>query len=187
MEVQKWTRADDPETRCEFILTSTGNQCSNKRVEGTMRCPLHGANKKLQAQENASMRVYRLVKWRQRVGELADHDKIKSLREEIAILRILLEERLNSIDDAHELILCAQPISDLVMKIERVVSSCNKLEGQLGNMLDRVAVKNLAATLMQILAEKVNEFCEAHDISAEDAGLLLDAIATAFLETINPT
>ena len=40
---------------------------------------------------------------------------------------------------------------------------------------------------MQVLAEKINEFGEAHDIDNELIGLLLDSIATTFLETINPT
>jgi hypothetical protein len=183
MEVQRWTKADDPETRCEFEL-SNGSQCGNRRVEGVTRCPLHGANKQLQKAENASMRVYNLSKFKARVGQLTDHQKLKSLNEEIALLRMMLETRWNACDEAHDLVINSGPIADLIMKIEKVVSSCNRLEGQLGNLLDKAAVKNLAATLMQIIADKINEFGDAHEIDPEAVGLLLDAIASAFLEQI---
>lgn len=186
MEVQKWTKADDPALRCEFELTN-GKQCGNKRVEGVTRCPLHGANMQLASQEHESKRVYRLAKFKARVGQLADHKKLKSLHEEIAILRMMLEERWNRIEDGHELVIQSGPIAELVMKIEKVVSSCNRLEGQLGNLLDKAAVKNLATTLMQVLADKLNEFADANGIEPELIGLLMDSVATAFLETINPT
>jgi hypothetical protein len=183
MEVKRWSKGDDLETRCEFELNS-GIQCSNRRVDGATRCPLHGANKQLEATENASLRVYRLSKFKQRASELTDHDNVKSLREEIAILRIIIEERINKCDDAHDLVIQSGPISDMIMKVEKVVSSCHRLEGQLGNLLDKQAVKNLAATLMQILAQKINEFGEANDIDPKIVGLLLESIANTFLEEI---
>jgi hypothetical protein len=167
-------------------MLNNGNQCGNKRVDGVTRCPLHGANKKLRAQENSSMRLYRLAKHQKRVGEFADHDKIKSLREEIAILRIMLEERWNSCQDEHELLLQSNNLCNLVMKIEKLVTSCDRLDGRLGNLLDKQAVKNLATSLMQILATELQEFSEVNNIETEAVSMLLEKIANKFLEQINP-
>lgn len=183
MELQRWTSIDPENTRCEFELNN-GNQCCNKRVPETTRCPLHGANMQLAQAEHKSLRMYRLAKFQKRADELTDHTKIKSLREEIAILRMILEERITRCDSAHDLILQSGPISDLVMKVERVVTSCQKLENQLGDMLDAQKVKNLATILMQTLSDKLNEFADAHNLESELISLLLEAVANAFLEQI---
>ena len=90
MELVRWTKTDPVEERCDFIITD-GTPCRNKAELGVSRCPMHGANVQLQAIEQKGLRMYRLAKHQSRINDLTDHSKLKSLREEIAILRLILE------------------------------------------------------------------------------------------------
>ena len=144
-----------PKERCEGMATA--GQCPFNKIEGSSYCVRHGANKAIIAQKEERLRNYRLAKWKNRVGEFADSPGIKSLRDEIGILRLMLENMLESCNDSMELILYSQRISDLVMKIEKLVVSCDKLENRMGLLLDKKTVLYLAQRYVEIINEYVTE------------------------------
>lgn len=184
MEVEKWLKSDDPALRCDFTI-STGAQCGNKAVPGVTRCPLHGANMQVKQAENRSIRMYRLAKFAQRKFEdKAGHDKLKTLHEEVALLKMLIEEKINACDDMTDLLLTSGPITEMVMKVQKLVESCDRLDHKAGNYLDRQKIQNLASGLMQVVADKINEFAEAQGLAPENVTALLSAIADAFLEVL---
>jgi len=178
MELKRWTKNDPEDLRCDFTLDN-GYRCGNLAEETINRCALHGANKILAAKENQSLRMYRLAQWQTRVNQLADHDKIKSLRDEIAILRMLVENRIAHCSDSQDLLLQSGPLSDLLMKVEKVVSSCNRLESKLGDVLDAQRVRNLASAFMQMIAKRVTEFSVVNNL---DSSSLIEAISNDFLD-----
>jgi len=180
MELIRWSQKDDPEMRCDFIIKSTGLQCQNTRCPPSTRCPLHGANKQIEAAERKSLNMYRLAKFQARVNELKEHNDVKSLRNEIGILRMILEEKMNRASNESELILMAGPLSDLVMKIEKLVSSCQRLENSLGNLLDKQQMKNIASQLMQTLSEVVDTL----PLDDETKGNILELVANKFIAII---
>jgi hypothetical protein len=145
---------DDP-NRCK--AAGGQGQCHYRRTENSEYCPMHGGNKGEEAAERESLRVYRLSKWRGRMDEIADHPQVKSLREEIAVLRILLEEQMNKCNDAADLILTSNRISDLVIKIEKVVSSCHRLEASTGQLLDKTMAMNFATQIVEIVDRHVRD------------------------------
>lgn len=138
-----------PSERCEGTV-ATG-QCPFCKIQGTNYCYTHGANKKQESDNAKAIRNYRLQRWQSRVGELADNPNIKSLREEVGILRVILEEMLNQCKDSMDLLLYSHKMSDLVMKIERLVVSCDKLENRMGLLLSKDSILQLAATYVQII------------------------------------
>jgi hypothetical protein len=145
---------DDPD-RCQGIAAH--GQCTNVHTPNSKYCPVHGGNKGEEAAQKAALRNYRLFKFQNRIQELGDSGNIKSLRDEIAILRLLMEERLNSTKDSTDLILQSGPISDLVMKIDRVVASCHKLEGSMGMLLDKTAVLQFANVVIELIGEELKD------------------------------
>ena len=155
--VSKFERveADDP-NRCQHIIPTIG-QCLNKACEGSKYCPAHGGNKGFQAQQKKNLRNYRLNKFKIRVNELSDSDVILSLKEEIGILRLLMEEKINCCQDEHDLILMAGPLSDLAMKVEKVVTSCNRLDSKLDNLLSKEKILQFAQTVVAIIGKYVDE------------------------------
>ena len=152
----KWERVgeDDP-NRCQGV-TSKG-QCHLKAVENSKFCPAHGGNRAFQAAKAQELRNYHLSKYKARVGELGNSEGLSSLRDEIAILRMLIEERLNQCQDTHDLMMMSGPLADLIMKVEKVVTSCNRLESKLGNLLDRSKVLQLAQVIVQIIGSHIHD------------------------------
>jgi len=145
---------DDPE-RCQGV--SKQGQCINKQSAGSQYCHAHGGNKAQDANKLKDLRNYRLAKWRVKLDHFANSEGIKSLRDEIAILRMVLEERLELCNDATDLVLQSHSISDLIMKIEKLVASCHKLEGSMGQLLDKQAILTFASDVIGIIGDEVTD------------------------------
>ncbi len=151
--------------RCEGTI-STG-QCINCKEPNSNFCLNHGGNNQAIKKNGEVVRNYRLMRWQQRVGEMADNASIKSLREEVGILRVILEEMLNQCKDSMDLLLYSQRMSDLVMKIEKLVVSCDKLENRMGLLLGKDSILQLAATYIQIINTHVHDPIIVEQISQE--------------------
>jgi len=147
--------ADDDPLRCQAV--NSQGQCHNKAVEGGTHCMCHGGNKQIEAQKRVSLRNYQLTKFKARVQRLGDSPDIKSLRDEVAILRMMLEERLNQCKDEGDLLMQSHTISDMVLKIERLVSSCNKLEGSMGQLMDKSAILQFANVVINIISDNIED------------------------------
>ena len=147
---------DDHPHRCQHV--NNVGQCHNLAVElrdgagWSEKCLVHGGNASLIAQDKAGLKNYRLTKYQQRLGELRSNAFIKDLRDELAILRMILEEKLNSVANPTDLILQSGNISDMVMKIERLVTSCQKLEDRLGVTIDKAKVIAIAEQIIAIIS-----------------------------------
>jgi len=170
---------DDP-TRCQH--TGRVGQCRNQAAprdptdpsQGFGRfCPVHAGFSDQRKAQQAAARMYKLELWQARMGQFADHDAIKSLREEIGILRLLMEERFKLCQTTTDLMLHSPVIADLVMKIEKVVASCNTLEGKMGMHLEKAELMQFAARVVEIVGSYV------------DDPKIIDNIANALLSTLS--
>jgi hypothetical protein len=173
-EAEHYKRVPYPEhpRRCQG--RAQNDQCTIFAQEGSNYCPLHGGPATASAAEKASLRNYQLTKWQAHLQRHAGASGIKSLRDEIGILRMVLETRLETCKDATDLILHSGPISDLVAKIERIVVSCHKLEGAMGQMLDKTAVLQFAGRVIDIVALEVKDEAMMHRIADAIIGALND-------------
>jgi len=68
-----------------------------------------------------------------------------------------MEERLDQCTDASELIMQSQQIADLVMKIEHIVTSCNKLDDKLKRVVDRSQLLQFASETIDIIASIITD------------------------------
>jgi len=157
--------SQDDEDCCELCLTK-GGACY-KVVKGTTRCPRHGANSQINAQKRENAKQYRLKVWQSRLDEFTEHDAVKSLRDEIGILRIVLEEMMNKCSDRTELLMYSAKISDLTIKIEKLVMSCDRLEKNMGQMMDRPTALKFAAKMVEIVGRHVTDPDQLDSISHE--------------------
>lgn len=165
MEENKFQRAngpDDPD-RCQV----SSGQCNLKAMPGGTRCIVHGGAMEQKYKEQKNMRNYRLAKFQVRAAELGNSDNLTSLKDEVALVRLLIEEMINSCADQTELILRAGPLSDLLMKCERVVTSCHKLDTRLGNLLDRTKVMYFAQMVVDIISSEIDDETQLDRISSQ--------------------
>lgn len=145
---------EDP-NRCQ--ATPAKGQCHNVKCEGSDYCSIHGGNVAQGALENEKIRNYQLTKWRAKLDRFTDSNHIKSLREEIGLLRMLVESKLENCKDDIDLMLEAGAIADLVMKLEKLVASCNKIEDSMGMMLDKNQILMFASSVITIISSYVTD------------------------------
>jgi len=166
--VQK-THPDDP-NRCQAV--NANGQCLNKAAENSKFCIVHGGNKAKEADNKKLLRNYRLSKFQARLDEKVDSDSLKSLRDEIGILRILMEETLNKCETEVDIVLAAGTIGDLAVKIEKLVSSCNKIDKQLGQYLDKNQLTQIMMEIVSIIGDYITESKTLIKISERIGGII---------------
>lgn len=167
--MSKWQRVEeDSPIRCQATIPSRG-QCINAQMEGSQYCPAHGGNrghaKMLQAQKD----MYDLGRYQGRVNDFKNHGEVKSLRNEIGILRTVLENRMKQCTDDHTLMLHSQSISNMVTAIEKLVVSCQRIDTQLGTMLDEARAMQWISEIIDILSRYVEDSVVLDEISNEIA------------------
>lgn len=146
--------------------------CENKKLDGVNYCAKCGGGKALADKEKRSLSAYRLAKFQDRVSRFSDHSGIKGLRDEIGILRMVMEERLNQINTPLELLTHTHTISDLAVKIEKLVTSCHKLEKSMDTFLDANQVMQLGLEIVQIITTHVDDPKAIENISNDLAKTL---------------
>jgi hypothetical protein len=154
-EQHSWERVpEDSPDRCQAVIATRG-QCLNKRCDGSDFCPAHGGNRAGNEQKKQEKRLYNLQKWQDRLDEKATHSKLKGLTDEIGILRMILESRLNSCKDDFELMLHSQSISQMAGQIEKLVVSLQKLDMQMEKMLDETQAVAWAQSIVEIVGQYI--------------------------------
>ena len=133
--------------QCQGI--GNDGQCLNKKLDGSDFCSVHGGNRAAQVAKKRSLSTYQLAKYQVRLNDMANHDNLKNLKDEIGILRIVMEEILNKCPTELDLMQRAPQIADLAMKIGKLVEACAKLD----KLMSQYISKNDAVQLgMEIVA-----------------------------------
>jgi hypothetical protein len=135
--------------RCQASIPH--GQCQYEVFEDTHLCAMHGGPTIARSQSRVQVRNYRLTRYKARVEEFAEAEGVKSLREEIGILRMIMEEIINKCRDSEDLLMYSSKISDLAVKIEKTVVSCHRLESSLGYMMDKAALLTIATQIVNIV------------------------------------
>lgn len=155
-----------------------GNQCLNKAIKlpdgsyGTV-CAAHGGAKQYMKTKREELKNYNLTIFRSRIGKMANSEGIKSLRDEIGILRVMLESLINRCEDETELLLQSHRISDMIDKISRLVTGCHKIEGSMGQLLDKQAILQFAAEVINIISSNITDKVTLEKIADE----IMDALS----------
>lgn len=139
--------------------TATG-QCPLEAVPNTPYCAMHNGNAVAKSQERQSLNLYRVTKYKERIREHADHPKIRTLAEEIALVRILIEERLATIansDDPNMMLLHSGPLVAMIDRVRTLLETSVKLDEKLGVLLSQEQADAFTDTIMQILSEEIKD------------------------------
>lgn len=165
-------KVSDPAQMCTALIDGGTRQCFYQREPHSEKCIRHGGMLAANKIEAEKVRNYRLTQYQRRVNELADSEGVKSLREEIGITRMVLEEIINSCKDQNDLIMYSAKISAMTRDIERLVVSCHRLESSLGFLIDKGTVLNISNQIVQVVSSHVKD------------EQLLDTITTQIIQAI---
>jgi hypothetical protein len=165
--------APDSPVRCQAV--DKQNQCNDQQVEGSKYCPRHNGNMAAVSKAKQDIKNYQLMRWKSQLSDKMSSESIKSLREEIGILRIIMQETMNRCEDAADLIMYSGKIADVAMKIEKLVTSCAKLESSLGLMLDKAAALQLSGEIVDIISRHISDPDVQTKIATEIGSAILGA------------
>lgn len=164
-------RTDDPALRCEI--------CHFKAIEGTNRCPRHGANKMIEAQQRQHTYNLKRDEVRRRVNLLAADPNRLRLDEELGILRLTLEETINKLTedgDLSNLFTHSDTIANLVTRIEKLVLSCGSQAQKLKLLMTAEDFVDIVEVLMNIVADEVGDY----DVVATIGNRIGEALSSQF-------
>ncbi len=170
--------------RCQGIVNSgsRAGQCRYKCVEGTKYCPQHGGARDAATNERYKLAKYRLQQYDERVSDFAKDDEIKSLREEIGIVRMILEALINSFKgDNNKMLLSIDKVTQLVGQINKLIVSAQMMEEKTNTLLDRKVVVIIADSMVQIIAQYITD----PDVLTTVAGKICASIESAASVTAN--
>lgn len=158
-DIERCPRPDHPD-RCQGQQRDS-DQCMNMSLTGSKYCAAHGGNRAVQETEKKKLRNYQLTMFKARIDQFADNPGVKDLREEIGILRMMLETLLNTCKGASDLMMYASKIGAMVRDIDKLVNSAHKLESNMGVLLDKMAVLQLGQEIVEILSTELVETTNA--------------------------
>ncbi len=149
-------------------------QCHYLAVPGFKFCRMHHGREQ-SAAKIKSLHQYRMGKWQARVEEFETHESVKSLRSEVGVLKMLLEETVARCESHVELLMASSKIGELVDKIHRLVPTMEKMEQNAGITLDKNAVLQLA----DVFAAIIGEYVDDEDSKMEIADRIISAVVDA--------
>lgn len=159
---QTFERVTDPAdpNRCQAVHGSIG-QCPYKAVEGSKYCIRHGANNVTDPPTASgiteSRRKYLVAQWQDKIGKQADHAEIKNLSEEIGVLRMLLENKLDSCKTQMDLLMAGGAITQYVRDITVSVEKWHKIEMQTNQVMDKAQALDFVHALGDIISKYITD------------------------------
>lgn len=146
-----------PTVRCQ--ASKGDHQCIEPVVPGTQYCERCGKSRKALSTE--SIRQYNLAsaEVRAKFEHFLDQPGLRSLREEIALVRILIERLYNRVEGNDTLLLSnAAQLNQLFLTLERLVKTTHQQEQSLGELLTRDQVVALARQFVEIVIDEIAHF-----------------------------
>lgn len=157
----------DDENCCIVCKQKNSNGVYYRSVEGTTYCPRHGGDGVAEKNKRDKADLYRTQVWKARIRHFTDTDGVKSLRTEVAILRVLLDEMLDQCQDRNALLMFSSKIANLAQEIGKLIVSCDRLEKNMGQMMDKPTAIRYAAKIIEILERHVTDPEALDNISIE--------------------
>lgn len=150
--MERVTDLADPR-RCKASVGT--DQCRTVAVEGSDYCSIHAGS--YQPPEKG-LRQYYLARAqdRARLAAFAEHDDIKSLRDEIALTRMMIEAIWNSAQSDIERLSVYGRVNAHILTLEKLVKTCNQLEERLGTLLEKSAILRVGQQICEVLVSRLS-------------------------------
>jgi len=105
-------------------------------------------------------------------------NQLLDLREEITLTRRLIETRLNLASSEAEFIASMGILHQYLATVEKLVASCHRMDNNLGNVLNKASILNLAQELVSIIVEELEGVDGRDEIVDRISHRIVTAIGT---------
>lgn len=156
--------------RCQH--SGPKGQCNHQTVDGSEFCLRH-------SDESARLRGYYLsdTGLRERFDHMAGSECLGTVRDEVILLRALINERLDLARTEADKIVAFQTIHPALSTLNKLVESLSKLELQTDVVLAKTALTELSDDIVTILIEELSALPNYTDIVDRVAQRISDKIA----------
>lgn len=181
-QAQKVTDPADP-NRCQSN-TGGGDQCWYESLPESKYCHRHDNGRDLAEQKHTRGYLLAQAADRTRLATVSDHlEPVKALRESIALLTIMIEKRWNLVRNDGDLLQACGPLNTMLQNMERLVTSCHKIEQNLGLLLARQAIMSLARQMVEVIIDELEGIDDYEAIVDRITARLIDLIGGAANQT----
>jgi len=158
--MQRVTDLADPR-RCK--APSLDGQCRNVAEEGSDYCRAHAGIDHMPA---VRMRKYMLANAVEQgmLDRFTEDDNLKSLREEIGLVRMMVQNTLRMASTDMEKIQAYSKVNTLLLTLERLMKTCHTLEKSLGELVGKPALLRLGQALCQAVVERLEGLPNYEDL-----------------------
>ena len=153
--------------------------CPFDAVPGLDKCRKHGNIAEI-------IMAYRFTDpdLKERMDFHSRDELIESVKQEVVLVRALIEERRNFATNQSEKIQAFPQIIDATAKLERLVTSLARLEKQSGQVLEKAALHKLGRRLVEILTDALKDIPDRDTIVDRVAKEIAAAVMAAKNETL---
>lgn len=153
------------------LHSSTAGSCPLDSVEGSLYCQKH-------SNEIALRRNYLLddEKLRESLEGKLGSNMIMSLREEVALLRVMIQDRLNLAKSDAERLVAYNQVGNWLGTLDKLVNSLNRLEKETSQVLTKETLMQVGRAIVSILSEEIKRLEGYEDV--------IDAVATRIVPVI---
>lgn len=149
-------KPDDPQ-RCQSVTRD--GQCHYLSVEGSEHCDYHCGQKRggnqLDQRKKDRYRIDR-SDFRESYQQFNDDRGYLGLKDEISLLSVILQERINSIKNEADNMMAIGHINILTQRLESMKINLIKIQASLGLVLGKDELRILARNMAQILDEELD-------------------------------
>jgi hypothetical protein len=151
VSMQRVTDLADPR-RCKG--SAAEGQCVNVAADGSDYCVACGGVDRGPARR---MRKYLLASAEDQglLDRYASDDELKTLREEIALVRMMVQRTLATAQTDVEKINAYSKVNTLLLTLERLMKTCHSLEQSLGQLVGKPALLRLGQRLCRIVIDRL--------------------------------
>lgn len=147
-------QANHSHIQCPY--RAIGTRKPNGDWDGPQYCPRHGAGT-AKALQRKDTRLYDLAKWQDKMTRISGNAQLKNLRDDVAILRMTLENKFRQITDEAELEMRSSSIAELVREIAKTVQVAHKIERDSGELLDKVQALIWVKDVVDIISSRITD------------------------------
>lgn len=158
MNENTWERvpyAEHPD-RCQGNRGDQG-QCWNFKNPGSDYCMAHGGNRAPQEAAKRDLRLYQSNMFLAKVKEIGEEKELLSLNREVALMKSLVEAKLNLITDEHSFAMNHAGVAGLLMNLDKLVTSCARLNDKLGMSMNAQQALAFSDDVLSCIAEEIKD------------------------------
>lgn len=138
------------------LKSGKNGSCPRLAVEGSLFCERH-------TNESDRVQTYLIEDAALRASfERQSHANLYSLREEVCLIRAMINDRLNICRCEAERLVAYREIGTWIGTVDKLVNSLNKLEKETSQILTKETLLTIGAALVTVISEELKKI-EGHE------------------------